>query len=155
MYCATCIVFYSSAFNPRSLRCKLVLPLITIISISAEAFWKAIGKLSSNSLGIFKSVAKPLAEPAGIIKNYIYIFNDSATDFMVPSPPATMTLSGFNVSYNTLILAMSSIPVVVYNAKFNPLQKSEAASIISDLSIPPATGLTINIIFFSRFYFFY
>jgi hypothetical protein len=39
----------------------------TIISISAEAFWKTIGKLSSNSLGIFKSVAKPLAEPAGII----------------------------------------------------------------------------------------
>jgi hypothetical protein len=30
-----------------------------------------------------------------------------------------MTLSGFNVSYSTLILAIS-IPVVVYNAKFNP-----------------------------------
>jgi hypothetical protein len=45
---------------------------------------------------------------------------------------------------------MSSIPVV-YNAKFNPsLSAKVAASIISDLSIPPATGLTINIIFFFK-----
>jgi hypothetical protein len=81
---------------------------------------EAIGKLSSNSLGIFKSVAKPLAEPAGIIPKLHLHFPMIQPDFMVPSPPATMTLSGFNVSYSTLILAMSSIPVVVYNAKFNP-----------------------------------
>jgi hypothetical protein len=71
---------------------------------------------------------------------------------MVPSPPATITLSGLNASYKFFILELSSIAVVVYNTKFRPslFAKSEVASIISDLSIPPATGLTINMIFFFK-----
>jgi hypothetical protein len=68
---------------------------------------------------------------------------------MVPSPPATMTFPVL-MRHNTFILAISSIPVVVYSAIQSFLIcKSEAASIISDLSILP-TGLTINMIFFFK-----
>jgi hypothetical protein len=56
---------------------------------------------------------------------------------MVPSPPATMTLSVL-MYHIAFILEISSIPVVVYNANsiLPYFCKSEVASIISDLSIP-------------------